>query len=234
MAKELNREPTIAEVFKQTHTRKRNKEEWVDERSERLNDVFITELDTSTQATQQSAHEGNGSNSPAIVDPDEVWREVVGEPRKNHIYGIGSYFSRTLRTDPLLRSSRGTSELPMSQHTVDDLRTQIHGLTQELHQQVQQNEENKERVQQLLTQAELKMNTTIEQAREELLREREELMREREEYRKMREEMAAYYASMGASSSGVGSTTVTAPAAQHEGDGGQEEEEDDADDYQDP
>ncbi|MED6114830.1 hypothetical protein PIB30_084233, partial [Stylosanthes scabra] len=37
MEKEINREPTIAEVFKQTHTRKRNKEEWVDERSERLN-----------------------------------------------------------------------------------------------------------------------------------------------------------------------------------------------------
>ncbi|MED6148202.1 hypothetical protein PIB30_050874 [Stylosanthes scabra] len=92
-------------------------------------DVFITELDTRMQATQQSAHEGNGSNSPVIVDPDEVWREVVGEPRKNCIYGIGSYFSRTLRTDPLLRSSRGTSEPPLSQHTVDELRTQIHGLT---------------------------------------------------------------------------------------------------------
>ncbi|MED6148406.1 hypothetical protein PIB30_052853 [Stylosanthes scabra] len=151
-------------------------------------DVFMTELDTRTQATQQSA---NGSNSPAIVDPDE--------------------------------------------HTVDDLRTQIHGLTQELQQQVQQNEQNEERVQQLLTQAELKMNATVEQAREELVREREELLREREAFRQMREEMAAYYASMRASGSGVRSTTVTAPTAQHEGDGGQEEEEeDDVDDYQDP
>ncbi|MED6197648.1 hypothetical protein PIB30_058610 [Stylosanthes scabra] len=222
MAKELNREPTLAEVFKQTHTRKRNKEEWVDEQSARLN------------ATQQSAHEGNDSNSPVVVDPDEVCRDVVGEPRKNRLYGVGSYFSRTLRTDPLLRSSRGTSEPPLSQHTVEELRTQIHGLTQELHQKVQQNEENEERVQQLLTQAELKMNATVEQAREELVREREELVREREEYRKMREEMAAYYASMRASGSGVGSTIVTAPAAQHDGDGGQEEEEDDADDYQEP
>ncbi|MED6175164.1 hypothetical protein PIB30_075774 [Stylosanthes scabra] len=225
MSKELNREPTIAEVFKQTHTKKRNKEEW---------DVFIIEFDTRTQATQQSAHEGNGSSSPIIVDPDEVWREVVGEPRKNCIYGIGSYFSRTLCTDPLLRSSRGMSEPPLSQHTVEELRTQIHGLTQELHQKVQQNEENEERIQHLLIQAELKMNVTVEQAREELVREREELMREREEYRKMREEMAAYYASMRATGSGVGSTTVTAPAAQHDGDGGQEEEEDNADDYQDP
>ncbi|MED6203156.1 hypothetical protein PIB30_112816, partial [Stylosanthes scabra] len=88
---------------------------------------------------------------------------------------------------------------------------------------------------QLLTQAELKMNATVEQAREELLRERDELLREREEFRKMREEMAAYYATMRASGSGVGSTTVTAPVAQLGGDGGQEEEEeDDADDYQDP
>ncbi|MED6117643.1 hypothetical protein PIB30_111756, partial [Stylosanthes scabra] len=71
-------------------------------------------------------------------------------------------------------------------------------------------------------------------AREELVREREELLREREEFRKMREEMAAYYVAMRASGPGVGSTTVTAPVAQHEGDGGQEEEEDDADDYQDP
>ncbi|MED6173145.1 hypothetical protein PIB30_056501 [Stylosanthes scabra] len=183
MANEINRELTIVEVFNQTHTRKGNKEEWVDEQSERLN----------------SAHEGNGSNSPVIVDPDEVWREVVGEPRKNRIYGIGSYFSRTLRTDPLLRSSRGTSEPPLSQHTMDELRTQIHGLIQELHQKA-----------------------------------REELVREREEYRKMREEMAAYYASMRATGFGVGSTTVTAPAAQHDGDGRQEDEEDDADDYHDP
>ncbi|MED6139099.1 hypothetical protein PIB30_080688 [Stylosanthes scabra] len=164
--------------------------------------MFITELDTRTQATQHSAHEGNNSNSPVVVDPDEVWRDVVGEPRKNRLYGVGSYFSRTLRTDPLLRHSRGTK--------------------------------NEERVQQLLTQAELKMNATVEQAREELVRECEELVREREEYRKMREEMTTYYASMRATSSGVGSTIVTAPAAQHDGDGGQEEEEDDADDYQDP
>ncbi|MED6212287.1 hypothetical protein PIB30_081827 [Stylosanthes scabra] len=127
---ELNREPTLAEVFKQTHTRKTNKEKWVDDRSARLNDVFITELDTRTQATQQSAHEGNDSNTPVVVDPDEVWRDVVGEPRKNRLYGVGSYFSRTLRTDPLLRSSKGTSEPSLSQHTVEELRTQIHGLTQ--------------------------------------------------------------------------------------------------------
>ncbi|MED6137466.1 hypothetical protein PIB30_065296 [Stylosanthes scabra] len=197
-------------------------------------DVFITELDTHMQATQQSAHEGNDSNSPIVVDPDEVWHDMVGEPRKNRLYDVAPTFSRTLCTDPLLRSSRGMSEPSLSQHTVEELCTQIHGLTQELHQKVQQNEENEERVQQLLTQAELKMNATVEQAREELVREREELVREHEEYRKMREEMVAYYASMRASGSGAGSTTVTAPAAQHDGDGGQEEEEDDADDYQDP
>ncbi|MED6124063.1 hypothetical protein PIB30_055476 [Stylosanthes scabra] len=168
--------------------------------------VYTEELDTRTQATQQSAHVGNDSNNPVLMDPNEVWRDVVGEPRKNHIYG----------------------------DIVEELRTQIHGLTQELHQKVQQNEENEERVQQLLTQAELKMNATVEQARENLVREREELLREREEYQKMREEMAAYYANMQATASGVGSTTVTAPAAQPDGDGGQEEEEDDADDYQDP
>ncbi|MED6194069.1 hypothetical protein PIB30_025144 [Stylosanthes scabra] len=91
--------------------------------------VFTEELDTCTQATQQSAHEGNDSNNPVVVDPDEVWRDVIGEPRKNHIYGVGSYFSRTLRKDPLLRSSRRTSESPLSQNTVEELRTQIHCLT---------------------------------------------------------------------------------------------------------
>ncbi|MED6160217.1 hypothetical protein PIB30_049257 [Stylosanthes scabra] len=118
--------------------------------------------------------------------------------------------------------------------TVEELRMQIHGLTQELHQKVQQNEENEERVQQLLTHAELKMNATVEQAREDLVREREEPLREREEYQKMREEMAAYYANMRATASGVGSTIVTVLAAQPDGDGAQDEEEDDADDYQDP
>ncbi|MED6149038.1 hypothetical protein PIB30_058679 [Stylosanthes scabra] len=150
VAKELNRESTLAEVFKQTHTRKKNKEEW-------------------------SAHEGNGLNNPTVVDPDEVWRDV------------------------------GMSEPPLSQHTV---------------------EEAEERVQQFLTQAELRMNAIVQEAREELLR-------EREEFQKMREEMAAYYASVRAGpSSGVGLTTMAAPAAQPDGDRGQEKE-DDADDYQD-
>ncbi|MED6116090.1 hypothetical protein PIB30_096858, partial [Stylosanthes scabra] len=134
----------------------------------------------------------------------------------------------TLHTDPLLRSSRGTSEPPLSQQdTIEDLRTRIHVFTQELHQKVQQNDDAGERVQQLLTQAELKMNAIVEQAHEELLRECEVC-------RKMKEEMAAYYSSVRASGSRVGSTIVTAPATQHDGDGGQEEEEDDADDYQDP
>ncbi|MED6189362.1 hypothetical protein PIB30_095320, partial [Stylosanthes scabra] len=134
-------------------------------------------------------------------------------PKKNRIYGVGSYFSRTLRTDLLLRSSRGTSEPLLSQQdTIEEFRTRIHGLTQELHQKVQQNEEAEKRVQQLLTQAELKMNATVDQAREELLREREEC-------RKMKKEMAAYYASVRASGLGAGSITVTTPAAQHDGDG---------------
>ncbi|MED6121872.1 hypothetical protein PIB30_034190 [Stylosanthes scabra] len=47
MANELNREPTLAEVFKQTHTKKRDMEEWMDERSERLN-LHFTELGTRT------------------------------------------------------------------------------------------------------------------------------------------------------------------------------------------
>ncbi|MED6192443.1 hypothetical protein PIB30_010076 [Stylosanthes scabra] len=160
---------------------------------------------TLAEAAHQSAHEGNDSNSPAVVYRDEVWLDVVGEPRKNNIYGVGSYFSRTLCIDLRLRSSRGTREPPLSQFTVEELRTQIHGLTQELHQKVQHNEENEERVQQLLTQAELKMSATVEQARHELVKEREELLREREEYWKMREEMAAYYANMRATGSGIGS-----------------------------
>ncbi|MED6209573.1 hypothetical protein PIB30_055997 [Stylosanthes scabra] len=196
MAKELNREPTLAEVFKQTHTRKRNKEEWVDEWSARLNDVFITELDTRTQATQQSAHEGNDSNSPVVVDPDEVWRDVAPT-------FLGPYA-------PIL-----CSDLLEGRVSLLCLSTPWKSFARK-------------------STAELKMNATVEQAREEMVREREELVREREEYRKMREKMAAYYASMRASRSGVGSTTVTAPTAQHDGDGGQEEVEDDADDYQDP
>ncbi|MED6157139.1 hypothetical protein PIB30_020640 [Stylosanthes scabra] len=130
---------SLAEVFKNTHTRKRNKEEWVDERSERLN------------ASQQSAHEGNDLNNPAVVDPDEVWRDV----------------------------------------------------------------------------AKLEMNATVQEAREELLR-------EREEFRKMRDEMSVYYVSVrDGPNSGVGLTSVAAPAAQPNGDGGRQDQ-DDADDYQDP
>ncbi|MED6222474.1 hypothetical protein PIB30_064801 [Stylosanthes scabra] len=63
----------MAEVFKQTHTLKENKEKFADKRS---SDIWDEYIDNTANATQQAAE--YGTSTP--VDPDEVWRRTVSEP----------------------------------------------------------------------------------------------------------------------------------------------------------
>ncbi|MED6170705.1 hypothetical protein PIB30_033557 [Stylosanthes scabra] len=64
----LDRPPTDVEVFRETHTRKRDKS-IVEKRAEDLLSEFSANLD---EATQQAQEEGD--ESAATVDPDIVWR----------------------------------------------------------------------------------------------------------------------------------------------------------------
>ncbi|MED6152600.1 hypothetical protein PIB30_093569 [Stylosanthes scabra] len=72
-AKMLDRPMSMAEVFKQTHTLKANKEQFADKRSSDIWDDFTN---NTTVATQQAAESGTN----AEVDPDQVWHQTVSEP----------------------------------------------------------------------------------------------------------------------------------------------------------
>ncbi|MED6116030.1 hypothetical protein PIB30_096313 [Stylosanthes scabra] len=118
MTRSLDRPPTDAKVFRETHTCKR--------------DRSIVER----RADDLLAQEG-GDESAATVDPNIVWRQTLSEPCKNRVYRVGGFFVSSLR-----RSGYGCSSASAtSSHTgpadveVVDLREHVQNLTQSLHSQ---------------------------------------------------------------------------------------------------
>ncbi|MED6154429.1 hypothetical protein PIB30_112362 [Stylosanthes scabra] len=111
----------MAEVFKQTHTLKVNKEQFADKRSSDIWDEFTS---NTTVATQQAAESGTN----AEVDPDQVWRQTVSEPsQKNRVFGIDGFLASTLRTSvfaPQASSVSLTSPAPAGPEEAVDLREQ--------------------------------------------------------------------------------------------------------------
>ncbi|MED6131313.1 hypothetical protein PIB30_008646 [Stylosanthes scabra] len=116
MTKSLDRPPTDVEVFRETHTRKRDRS-IVEKRAEDLLE--------------------EGDESAATVDPDIVWRQTLSEQYKNRVYGAGGFFASSLRRSGYAGSSASAS----SCHTgppapeVVDLREQVQNLTQGLQNQ---------------------------------------------------------------------------------------------------
>ncbi|MED6135177.1 hypothetical protein PIB30_043795 [Stylosanthes scabra] len=128
LTRSLDRPATDAEVFRATHTRKRDRS-IVEKRADDLLTEFFANLD---QATQQAQEEGD--ESAATVDPDVVWRQTLSEPCKNRVYGAGGFFASSLRRSGYGGSSASAS----STHTgpaapeVVDLREQVQNLSQSL------------------------------------------------------------------------------------------------------
>ncbi|MED6159562.1 hypothetical protein PIB30_043341 [Stylosanthes scabra] len=58
---------------------------------------FSANLDEATQRAQEE-----GDESPAIVDPDTVWRQTLSEPYKNQVYGA-EVFSPHHCIDPAMQ-----------------------------------------------------------------------------------------------------------------------------------
>ncbi|MED6127881.1 hypothetical protein PIB30_092304 [Stylosanthes scabra] len=121
----------MAEVFKQTHTLKANKEQFADKRSF---DIWAAE---------------SGTN--AEVDPDQVWRQTVSEPsQKNRVFGIGGFLASTLRTSvfaPQASSVSLTSPAPAGPEDAVDLREQVQLLNpniQDMARQLHESEEHDE------------------------------------------------------------------------------------------
>ncbi|MED6172358.1 hypothetical protein PIB30_049378 [Stylosanthes scabra] len=105
MTRSLDREPTDAEVFRETHTRKRDRS-IVEKRVDDL--LFSANLE---QATQQAQEEGD--ESAATVDPNIVWRQTLSEPYRNRVYGAGGFFASSLCKSGYAGSSASAS----SSHT---------------------------------------------------------------------------------------------------------------------
>ncbi|MED6132785.1 hypothetical protein PIB30_022098 [Stylosanthes scabra] len=120
MTRSLDRPPTDVKVFRETHTRKRDRS-IVEKRAKDLLTEFSANLE---QASQQAEEEGD--DSAATVDPDVVWRQTPSEPCKNRIYGAGRFFASSLR-----RSGYGG---PANAEVVD-LREQVQNLSQSLENQ---------------------------------------------------------------------------------------------------
>ncbi|MED6209689.1 hypothetical protein PIB30_057165 [Stylosanthes scabra] len=92
MTKSFDRPVSMAEVFKQTHTLKENKEKFADKRSADIWNEYINNIAITTQRAAEF-------RTSAPMDPDEVWLQTVSEPdAKNHIYDVGGFLASTLRT----------------------------------------------------------------------------------------------------------------------------------------
>ncbi|MED6134500.1 hypothetical protein PIB30_037550 [Stylosanthes scabra] len=172
ITKSLNQPVSMAEVFKQTHTLKANKEQFADKRSSDIWDDFTT---NTTVATQQAAESGTN----AEVDPDQVWRQTVSEPsQKNRIFGISGFLASTLRTSifaPHASSVSLTSPAPAGPEDAVDLREQVQLLNQNIQDMAGQLHESEERIQALHD--ELSRRPEVHDADVEVLKEqlREEL-----------------------------------------------------------
>ncbi|MED6191702.1 hypothetical protein PIB30_003046 [Stylosanthes scabra] len=194
MTRSLDRPPTDVEVFRETHTRNRDRS-IVKKRAEDLLTEFSANLD---EATQQAQEEGD--ESAAIVDPDIVWRQTLSKPYKNWVYGAGGFFASSLRRSGYAGSSASAS----SCHTdppapeVVDLREQVQNLTQSLQSQGDLLQQQIDEVKSL------KSTLAEKDARAE------EHLRRMEEMSRM---MAAYYAPLRpwSSSTAAGSDSTTAP-----------------------
>ncbi|RYR39709.1 hypothetical protein Ahy_A09g045291 [Arachis hypogaea] len=141
LSRSLEREATLVENFKYSHTLKANKERFADERSAAryaiAHEDYTQRLKVATQQSYLS-RDDPGSNA-SVVDPDRVWCETVSEPYKNHVYGLGLFFFSDLHTSTLAASFASASATSLADlEEVVDLRKEVQKLTGELHQQTQQ------------------------------------------------------------------------------------------------
>ncbi|RYR46777.1 hypothetical protein Ahy_A07g032590 [Arachis hypogaea] len=116
MLKLLNREATLVEKFKYTHTLKENKARFANQQS-------------------QDHYDSTDSSVASVIDLDAVWHETVSAPYKNHVYGMGSFFASSLRTSTLRPSSSSATSRAVKPKEGVDLRLQVQELTHSLHHQ---------------------------------------------------------------------------------------------------
>ncbi|MED6221372.1 hypothetical protein PIB30_053916 [Stylosanthes scabra] len=194
MTRSLDRPPIDEEVFRETHTCKRDRS-IVEKRADDLLTEYSADLEQATQQAQEEVDE-----IAATVDPNTVWRQTLFEPCKNWVYGAGGFFTSSLRRSGYGGSSASAS----STHTgpaapeVVDLREQIQNLTQSLETQAHMLQQHIDEVRSL-------KDTLVKKD----VRAEEHLRR----MEKMQQQMAAFYDPLHPRSSATadGSGSSTAP-----------------------
>ncbi|MED6153301.1 hypothetical protein PIB30_100579 [Stylosanthes scabra] len=104
MTRSLDRPPTDPELFRETHTRKRDRSV-VEKRVDDLLTEFSANLE---QATQQAQEEGD--ESADTVDPNAVWRQTLSKPCQNRVYGAGGFFATSLHISGFGGSSASAAD----------------------------------------------------------------------------------------------------------------------------
>ncbi|RYR57197.1 hypothetical protein Ahy_A05g022934 [Arachis hypogaea] len=111
LSKLLDREATLAEIFKYSHTLKANKERFV------------------TKQSQPPIENDKAGSKTSVVDPYRVWRETASQPHKNSRFKMGSFFTSGLCSSSLATSS--TSDFatsPTDPQEVVNLREKVQKL----------------------------------------------------------------------------------------------------------
>ncbi|RYQ96519.1 hypothetical protein Ahy_B08g092303 [Arachis hypogaea] len=146
LSKSLEREATLTETFKFTHTLKENKARFVDQRSQ---DHY--RLKATTQQSQQNGEDAADGFLTSVVDSDVVCHETTSSPYKNRVYGLGSFFTSSLRTSTLSPPSGSAISRAIHPEEGMDLRLQEQELQRSLHQQAQEFNDYQEKYQEILT-----------------------------------------------------------------------------------
>nr|XP_025607251.1 uncharacterized protein LOC112698042 [Arachis hypogaea] len=120
---------------------------------------------------------------------------------KNRIYGMGSFFTSSLRPSTLRPLSASVTSRSVDPEESIDLRLRVQELTQNLYEQVQELNETRERYQEILTHV-MGTNELILEWRKKL-----------EQLQQMEQQMAVYETQMRANDSGTtGETQISLPS----------------------
>ncbi|MED6115567.1 hypothetical protein PIB30_091874, partial [Stylosanthes scabra] len=86
-ATELGRVPSQSEVFLRTHTRKKDRGQFVDERSEQQIEQHKAEIKHLEDELAARIAAGEPAGPP--IDEDEVWDRIAGGRKRGRVYGKG-------------------------------------------------------------------------------------------------------------------------------------------------
>ncbi|MED6152402.1 hypothetical protein PIB30_091742 [Stylosanthes scabra] len=126
MESQLGRSPTQSEIFERTHTRKEDRNKWVDRRSLETDQILYKENLQKAEEERSTLISQSITDVPP-VNGEEVWSRTVGGRKRGCVYGVGRVSAHP--TPPL---TDGEISDDISTASGPDLREQITRLNREL------------------------------------------------------------------------------------------------------